>query len=40
MAVFRKVHTEFCQEPKVLEEMTPEDKYFMLYLLTNPKTTF
>ena len=39
MAVFRKVHTEFWQDPKVLEEMTPEDKYFMLYLLTNPNTT-
>ena len=24
--------------PKVMEEMTPEDKYFYLYLLTNPCT--
>ena len=39
MAVFRKVHTKFWQDPKVLEEMTPKDKYFMLYLLTNPNTT-
>ena len=39
MAMFRKVHTEFWTDPKVLEEMTPEDKYFMLYLLTNPSTT-
>ena len=39
MAMFRKVHTEFWTDPKVLEEMTPEDKYFMLYLLTNPNTT-
>ena len=39
MAIFRKVHTEFWTDPKVLEEMTPEDKYFMLYLLTNPNTT-
>lgn len=39
MAIFRKVHTEFWKDPKVLEEMTPEDKYFMLYLLTNPNTT-
>ena len=39
MAMFRKVHTEFLTDPKVLEEMTPEDKYFMLYLLTNPSTT-
>ena len=37
--MFRKVHTEFWTDPKVLEEMTPEDKYFMLYLLTNPSTT-
>ncbi len=39
MAIFRKVHTEFWTDPKVLEEMTPEDKYFMLYLLTNSSTT-
>ena len=39
MAIFRKVHTEFWTDPKVLEEMTPEDKYFMLYLLTNSNTT-
>jgi DnaD/phage-associated family protein len=39
MAKFRHVHTEFWQDPKVLEEMTPEDKYFYLYLLTNPNTT-
>lgn len=29
----------FRQDPKVIEEMTPEDKYFYLYLLTNPSTT-
>ncbi|CRK80339.1 conserved phage C-terminal domain-containing protein [Neobacillus massiliamazoniensis] len=39
MAKFRYVHTEFWQDAKVLEEMTPEDKYFYLYLLTNPNTT-
>src|SRR5690625_870471 len=33
------VHTEFWNDPKVIEEMTPEDKYFFLYLLTNPNTT-
>ena len=35
---FRLVYTEFWQDPKVMEEMTPEDKYFYLYLLTNPST--
>ncbi|MDN3229510.1 DnaD domain-containing protein [Priestia megaterium] len=39
MAKYRQVHTTFWQDPKVLEEMTPEDKYFYLYLLTNPNTT-
>jgi DnaD/phage-associated family protein len=39
MAKYRYVHTAFWEDPRVLEEMTPEDKYFYLYLLTNPKTT-
>jgi DnaD/phage-associated family protein len=39
MAKYRQVHTTFWQDPKILEEMTPEDKYFYLYLLTNPNTT-
>lgn len=39
MAIFRMVHTEFWDDPKVVEEMTPEDKYFFLYLLTNANTT-
>ena len=39
MAIFRKIHTEFWRDPKVLEELTPEDKIFFLYLLTNPNTT-
>ncbi|OIK09412.1 DNA replication protein DnaD [Bacillus sp. MUM 116] len=33
------VRTEFWKNPIVSEEMTPEDKYFYLYLLTNPHTT-
>ncbi|WP_102345962.1 DnaD domain-containing protein [Bacillus sp. Marseille-P3661] len=33
------VRTDFWSNPIVLEEMTPEDKYFYLYLLTNPNTT-
>ncbi|MDM5326913.1 hypothetical protein [Neobacillus sp. CF12] len=39
MAKFRMVRTEFWDIPMVSEEMTPEDKYFYLYLLTNPCTT-
>ena len=39
MAKFRMVHTEFWNDPRVVEEMTPEDKYFFLYLLTNANTT-
>lgn len=33
------IRTEFWRNPVVLEEMTPEDKYFYLYLKTNPSTT-
>jgi ADP-heptose:LPS heptosyltransferase len=39
MAKHRKVRTEFWKNPIVMGEMTPEDKYFYLYLLTNPFTT-
>lgn len=39
MAKFRMIYTEFWDDPKVVEELTPEDKYFFLYLLTNAKTT-
>ncbi|ETI69455.1 DnaD domain protein [Neobacillus vireti] len=39
MAKFRMVRTDFWKNPIVSEEMTPEDKYFYLYLLTNPQTT-
>jgi DnaD/phage-associated family protein len=39
LAKYRQIHTTFWQDPKILEEMTPEDKYFYLYLLTNPNTT-
>jgi DnaD/phage-associated family protein len=33
------VTTDFWKSPIVLEEMTPEDKIFYLFLLTNPETT-
>lgn len=39
MALYRHVHVEFWKDPKVLEELTPEDKLFFIYLLTNPNTT-
>ena len=39
MAIFRHVRTEFWKDEKVLEEMTPEDKLFFLYILTNTNTT-
>jgi DnaD/phage-associated family protein len=39
MAKFRMVRVDFWRNPVVLEEMSPEDKYFYLYLLTNPNTT-
>ena len=35
MALFRHVRTEFWRDAKVLEEMTPEDKLFFLYILTS-----
>lgn len=38
MAIFRKVSLSFWEDVKVADEFTPEDKYFMLYLLTNPHT--
>lgn len=39
MAIYRYVRTEFWKDAKVLEEMTPEDKLFFLYILTNTNTT-
>jgi DnaD/phage-associated family protein len=39
MAKYRMVRVDFWKNPIALEEMTPEDKYFYLYLLTNSNTT-
>ncbi|MBO0994642.1 DnaD domain-containing protein [Bacillus sp. SD088] len=39
MAKFRMIDIGFWNDPKVVEEMTPEDKYLFLYLLTNSNTT-
>lgn len=38
MAVYRQIHVSFWQDPFILE-LTPEEKYFYLYLMTNSKTT-
>ena len=37
MAVFRKIHTSFWSNP-FTQDLTPEQKYFYLYLITNDKT--
>lgn len=39
MAIYRQIYAEFWRDAKVIEEMTPDDKLFYLYLLTNPNTT-
>lgn len=38
MAVYRNISLSFWTDSKVDESFTPEDKYFYLYLLTNPHT--
>ena len=38
-AIKRVVSTDFWEDEKVINLFTPEDKLFMLYLLTNPHTT-
>lgn len=40
MAVYRQVYMKFwTDDSKVVDDFTPEDKYFFLYLMTNPHTT-
>lgn len=39
MGIKRIVDTQFWTDDKVVEMFSPEDKLFMLYLLTNPHTT-
>lgn len=38
-SIYRKIYTTFWTDPKVLDEFSPEDKFFYLYLLTNPHST-
>ena len=39
MAIFRNIHISFWEDSKVQEEMNINEKYFFLYLLTNPHTS-
>lgn len=38
MAIFRNVNMSFWTDPKVADDYTPEERYFMLYALTNQYT--
>lgn len=38
MAIYRTVQLSFWTDEYVLDNFTPEDKFFYLYLLTNPQT--
>lgn len=38
MATYRNVQISFWTDSKVADDFTPEDKFFFLYLLTNPHT--
>lgn len=38
MAIYRNISMNFWTDSKVDDDFTPEDKYFYLYLLTNPHT--
>ena len=37
--MYRFIYSEFWKDSVVIEELTPEDKLYFLYLLTNPCTT-
>lgn len=38
MAIYRTVQMSFWTDTKVVDDFTPEDRYFYLYLFTNPHT--
>lgn len=38
VAIYRTVSMTFWTDPKVTDDFTPEDRYFYLYLFTNPHT--
>ena len=39
MATYRNIQISFWTDPKVIDDFTPEDKFFYLYLMTNPHTS-
>lgn len=38
MAIYRSIQMSFWTDSKVVDDFTPEDRYFYLYLFTNPHT--
>ena len=38
MAVYRNIHISFWQDTKVIDDFDARDRYFYLYVLTNPHT--
>lgn len=38
MAIYRTVSMSFWTDSKIIDDFTPEDRYFYLYLFTNPHT--
>lgn len=38
MAIYRTISMSFWTDSKVVDDFTPEDRYFYLYLFTNPHT--
>lgn len=38
MAIYRNVIMSFWTDSKIVDDFTPEDKFFYLYLITNPHT--
>lgn len=39
MAIYRSVQMSFWTDSKVMDDFTPEDKLFFLYIMTNPRTS-
>jgi len=39
MALFRQIHCSFWEDPDILETFSRDERYFFLYLMTNPHTT-
>ena len=38
MAIYRNIQMTFWTDSKIVDDFTPEDRYFYLYLMTNPHT--